>query len=136
LTFFLAENLADLGPEYEIESCNSGTEALMMLHKAPTFDLIITDLMMPDISGLQIVRLLKEQQLPTKVILMTAHGNEETALKAKKLGVTSYIAKPFEIEEMLTTICEVLAPSATTHGEQPANGSNSVNYPPTSYSVI
>jgi DNA-binding NtrC family response regulator len=110
LAFLLAENLVDLGPDYEIEVCNSSADALS-LNKAKPFDLVITDLMMPDINGLALTKYLFQQQPGIKLILITAYGNEDIAMKAQKLGVSSYITKPFEMEDMLEAVQSVLETS-------------------------
>ena len=107
LAFLLAENLVDLGPDYEIEVCNSSADALS-LNKAKPFDLVITDLMMPDINGLALTKYLFQQQPGIKLILITAYGNEDIAMKAQNLGVSSYITKPFEMEDMLEAVQSVL----------------------------
>ena len=103
LAFLLAENLVDLGPDYEIEVSHSGPEALDLNTQNP-FDLVITDLMMPEMNGLTLSKQLTEEKPGIKLILMTAYGNEDIALKAKDLGICSYITKPFEMEDMLTAV--------------------------------
>jgi DNA-binding NtrC family response regulator len=116
LAFLLAENLVDLGPNYEIEVCNSSADALT-LNQEKSFDLVITDLMMPDINGLALTKYLTQQKPELKLILMTAYGNEEIALKAKKLGISSYITKPFAMEDMLIAVQTALEgePIGQTH---------------------
>jgi two-component system alkaline phosphatase synthesis response regulator PhoP len=109
LAFLLAENLVDLGPNYEIEACNSGAEALA-LNKTNPFDLVITDLMMPEINGLALTKSLIQQEPEIKMILMTAYGNEEIALKAEKLGISGYITKPFAMEDMLAAVQQAFEP--------------------------
>ena len=74
LAFLLAENLVDLGPNYEIEICNSGADALA-LNKQKPFDLVITDLMMPEMNGLTLTKNLTQQKPEIKFILNTAYGN-------------------------------------------------------------
>ncbi len=106
--YFLAENLADLGPDYEIETCQSGEEALVQA-TIKRFDLVITDFRMPGINGLQLIRFLRDQQPRIKLILMTAYGDQSVALMARQLQLNGYITKPFEMEEMLTTVKTVLA---------------------------
>jgi DNA-binding NtrC family response regulator len=110
LAFLLAENLLDLGPDYEIEVCHSSSEALTLNQEIP-FDLVITDLMMPEVNGLTLSKQLIQQLPEIKLILITAYGNEEIALKAKKLGIASYITKPFEMEDMLIAVQSALANS-------------------------
>lgn len=103
LTFFLAENLTELGPEYEIETCHSGVEAITLTSTGP-FDLVITDFWMPVINGLQLSRFLNQRYPQIKIILITAYGNEALMSQARELDVTYYITKPFELEEMLTAV--------------------------------
>jgi CheY-like chemotaxis protein len=110
LAYLLAENLIDLGPNYEIETCYSGAEALA-LNKVKPFDLVITDLMMPEMNGLALTRSLTQQPPGPKCILITAYGSEEIALKAKSLGISSYITKPFDMDDMLTAVQSALEPS-------------------------
>jgi CheY-like chemotaxis protein len=110
LAFLLAENLVDLGPDYEIEVSHSGPEALDLNTQNP-FDLVITDLMMPEMNGLTLSKHLSEEKPDIKLILMTAYGNEDIALKAKDLGICSYITKPFEMEDMLEAVQSVLETS-------------------------
>ncbi len=103
LAFLLAENLIDLGPDYEIEVCNSSADALA-LNKEKPFDLVITDLMMPEINGLTLSKYLIQQWSEIKLILITAYANEEIAIRAKNLGISSHITKPFDMEDMLIAV--------------------------------
>lgn len=107
ITFFLAESLAELGPDYEVATCNSAAEALA-LHTAQPFALVITDLLMPGITGLRLAQLLRAQQPALKLILMTAYGNEAVIRRAEQLGFNDYITKPFTVEEMLVTVQAIL----------------------------
>jgi two-component system response regulator AtoC len=110
LAFLLAENLLDLGPNYEIETCHSSADALA-LTKVKPFDLVITDLMMPEMNGLTLSRFLIQERPGLKMILVTAYGNEEVALKAKNLGICSYITKPFDMDDMLIAVQAALEPN-------------------------
>jgi len=67
-------------------------------------NLIIMDLVMPKMSGLEVLQALRDRNCDLPVILMTFHGSEETAVQAFRLGAKDYIIKPFEIEEMLQSI--------------------------------
>ncbi len=107
LAFLLAENLTDLGPDFEIETCHTGTQAIA-LNQINPFDLVITDLIMPGLSGLQVIRRLSHLYPGIKLMLMTSYGNEYIVSNAKKMGDVSYIAKPFSIEDMLTAIKQML----------------------------
>ena len=72
-------------------------------------DLIILDLKMPEMSGLDVLRALREKQADVPVILMTAYGSEEDIVAAFRLGAKDYLSKPFGIEEMLAAIERVLS---------------------------
>jgi two-component system response regulator GlrR len=123
LAFLLAENLVDLGPDYEIEVSHSGPEALDLNTQNP-FDLVITDLMMPEMNGLTLSKQLNKDHPGIKLILMTAYGNEEIALKAKDLGICSYITKPFEMEDMLTAVQTAFLQDQSQH--EPAEQEQSI----------
>ncbi len=79
----------------------------MTLSEKP--DLIIMDLKMPKMSGLEVLRALREKEADIPVILMTAYGSEEDIITAFRLGAKDYLSKPFRIEEMLSAIERVLS---------------------------
>jgi nitrogen regulation protein NR(I) len=68
------------------------------------FDCVLTDLRMPDISGMELVDKLREELPNLPVVLMTAHGTTETAIEAIRRGAFDYILKPFEMEELLSVV--------------------------------
>jgi signal transduction histidine kinase/FixJ family two-component response regulator len=76
------------------------------LHKALTEnpDLVIMDLKMPKMTGLEVLAALRERQSNIPVILMTFHGSEETAVQAFRLGARDYMIKPYGVQEMLESI--------------------------------
>lgn len=73
------------------------------------FDAVLTDLRLPGLGGLELVRQLHETQPRLPVVLMTAHGTIETAIEATKLGAYDYLQKPFEMEELLTLLQKAVA---------------------------
>ena len=79
----------------------------MALSERP--DLIILDLKMPEMSGLEVLRALREKQANVPVILMTAFGSEDDIVAAFRLGAKDYLSKPFRVEEMLAAIERVLS---------------------------
>ena len=79
---------------------------LALQHKP---DLIILDLEMPKVSGLEVLKTLHTQSLNTPVILSTAHGSEALAIEAFRLGVRDYVVKPYEIANMLNAIERALS---------------------------
>ncbi len=91
-----------LEPEgYEVETAVSGNEGLDRLSEGP-FDLVITDLKMPDMDGIDVLIKIKERWPSTEVIIMTGYGTVKTAVKAMKVGVFDYIEKPFSPDDLLS----------------------------------
>jgi two-component system, NtrC family, response regulator PilR len=84
---------------YRIEAAAGGKEALAAL-KARTFDLVITDLRMPDADGLTILAEAKRVHPDTEVVVVTAFSTTETAIAAMKAGAHDYLTKPFKIDEV------------------------------------
>jgi CheY-like chemotaxis protein len=69
-----------------------------------SYSLLISDIVMPEKNGLELLRLVKEQWPLTKVIIMTAYASTDTAMKAIRLGALDYIPKPFTPKEMRDTV--------------------------------
>lgn len=88
----------------DVEEADSGEAALERLSKASAFHLVITDLRMPGIDGLELLRRIKVEPAPPRVIMITAHGSERAAVEAMKLGAFDYFRKPFEIDELLAVV--------------------------------
>ena len=72
--------------------------------QSETFDVVVTDLKLPGLDGLELVRQLHALQPRLPIILMTAHGTSETAIEATKLGAFDYLVKPFEMEELIALL--------------------------------
>jgi DNA-binding NtrC family response regulator len=72
--------------------------------KNESYDLIITDMKLDDINGLEVIEKVKEISPSTEIILITAYGTVETAVTAIKKGAYDYITKPFELDEILLTV--------------------------------
>lgn len=87
------------GESYEVTTASDGLEGVSYLDK-DIFDLVITDMKMPKLSGLELLKRIKEISPETIVIVITAFGTTETAIEAMKLGAYDYINKPFNIEEI------------------------------------
>lgn len=98
---FLAEALQRKG--YTVEKAENGKQALSCLKKQ-AYDLVITDLKMPDLSGLDVLRFTKEISPSTLVIIITAHGTIETAVDAMRNGAFNYLLKPFTPDSIETLI--------------------------------
>lgn len=71
-------------------------------------DLILLDLKLPDMSGLEVLEALKARQIAAQVIMISAHGDTRAAVKAVKLGAADYITKPFDLDDLSVTIRAIL----------------------------
>ncbi len=107
LTWSLAKSLSHDREAYEITTANDGETALSLI-KEDSFDLVVLDIRLPGISGLDVLVKIKEINPATKVIIMTAYGSSEIKAKAKARGSLFYIEKPFEIDQMRELILKAL----------------------------
>ena len=104
----VAEYLKD--DAFELRFAANGAEALEKLEQA-TPDLVVTDLMMPEVDGLELVRACRSQYPLVPVILMTSQGTEETVVQALKQGAASYVPKHAFPRRLVSTVRNVLAVS-------------------------
>jgi len=84
---------------FEVRAVESAESALQHLSEDP-FDVVLTDLRMPGMDGLALLRTVREQYPEVDVILMTAHASVETAVAALKEGASDYLAKPFRMQQL------------------------------------
>lgn len=102
----LVEILKEAG--YDADSAEDGQKGLEKI-RAHHFDVVMTDLIMPVMGGMELLRNIKEIKPETSVIIITAFGTIENAVEAIKLGAADYITKPFKIDEVQTKIRKILA---------------------------
>ena len=89
---------------YAIESSRTGEEALKMLINKP-YDLIISDLVMPGMSGMELVRSMAEVRKGQKAIIMTGHGDVDSFIESVHgLGALDYIVKPIDTEDFINMV--------------------------------
>ncbi|HEY7924497.1 MAG TPA: response regulator, partial [Vicinamibacteria bacterium] len=84
---------------YEVARANDGASGLQLLEKTDA-DVVLTDLRMPGMDGIELLTRIKQIRPETMVILMTAYGTVKTAVKAMKLGAEDYLGKPIDVEEL------------------------------------
>ncbi len=96
-----------LKDEYNILLAGTGEEAIDIFTKSPV-DLILLDILLPDINGIDLLERFKELDPNAEVIMVTAVKEIQTAVKAIKLGAYEYIIKPFTVEDVLTVIQRAL----------------------------
>jgi len=99
----LLERIISEKTPYRIDTTSNSLEVPDLL-ASHTYDLILSDLKMPGMDGLDILRHVKDAQRFEEVIMITAFGSLETAIEALSLGVFDYITKPFKKEQILYTI--------------------------------
>jgi DNA-binding response OmpR family regulator len=107
LTWSMAKSLSRDRDKYGVEIANNGKEALDVLSKMP-IDLVISDIRMPDINGLDLLVQVKRDFPKTKVIIMTAYGSSDVQKEASRRGSLHYIEKPFEINEIRKLILDLI----------------------------
>ncbi|HEX7072013.1 MAG TPA: sigma-54 dependent transcriptional regulator [Rhodothermales bacterium] len=90
-----------------VTSCSSATQAMEAL-KEREFDLVVTDFMMPDVDGLELLAHIREHYPDTKVVMITAHSNVQHAVRTMKTGAVDYIPKPFSTTELVDRVQKVL----------------------------
>ncbi len=101
LRFFLTRGLKKAG--YAVDEVADGRAAIESLSKT-AYDIVLTDMVMPGVSGLDVLSAVHEMDKDAVVILMTAHGTVENAIDALRLGAFDYLEKPFELKELLVTV--------------------------------
>jgi DNA-binding NtrC family response regulator len=92
---------------FKVQCAESGEAGLAALDREP-FDLVLTDLMLPGMSGIDVLKHIKTQFPATAVIVLTAFGSVETAVEAMKAGAFDYLTKPVDGEELLLTVNRAL----------------------------
>ena len=97
---------------FEADSVSNGADALQKLAK-DRFDLIITDIRMPGLTGLDILPGIKKLQPETPIIVITAFGNDEVHRRSIERGATSYIEKPIHFGKLRTLVHEMVSSKRT-----------------------
>ncbi|MGB9629645.1 MAG: sigma-54-dependent transcriptional regulator, partial [Thermodesulfobacteriota bacterium] len=92
---------------YQVGVAETGQKGLALFSKN-SFDILITDLKLPDLDGLQILKEVKMTNPETQVILITAYGSIDSAVTAMKEGASDYLTKPFSMDELLLIIQRLL----------------------------
>lgn len=92
---------------YKVKACASGAKALEFLEKEDC-DLVISDIRMPEVSGMDVLKYVRENRPDIPVIMITAYGNMKQAIEALKAGALDYIIKPFDIEELKIIVSQGL----------------------------
>jgi two-component system response regulator AtoC len=101
LRMVLKNELADAG--FDISEASNGKKTIDMLKK-DEYDVLILDLNMPGLNGIDVLKKIKKVDIATETIILTAHATVSTAVEAMKLGAYDFITKPFQMDELIVTI--------------------------------
>jgi YesN/AraC family two-component response regulator len=107
LTWSMSKSLSKDKDKYEVIIANNGKEALTLL-RSNKIDLVISDIRMPDINGLDLLVKIKKDYPDTKVIIMTAYGSSDVQKEANRRGSLYYVEKPFEISDIRKIIIDLI----------------------------
>jgi len=99
ITFSLYRAFIKAPVDCEVITAESGEEAWERIQEKP-FDVVITDLAMPGMDGFELLKRLKQEFPATRVIIITAYGNDEKEQRAYAIGADKYLEKPFDINEL------------------------------------
>lgn len=97
----LTAELSESG--YDVAEAENGDQIIAITEK-DDFDVILLDLNMPGLSGMEVLKKIKSVEMPAEVIILTGHGTVSAAVEAMKLGAYDFITKPFKIEELKAVI--------------------------------
>jgi YesN/AraC family two-component response regulator len=107
LTFSLYQAFIKAPYDCEVVTASSGEDALEKLEDG-FYDLVITDIAMPGIDGLELLSIIKYRTPETKVVMITAYGTDEREDRAYKIGADKYIEKPFDISELRNLVFKMI----------------------------
>ena len=99
----LGSILSEEDKSYQIEEATNGQEAMDMIQKTD-YDLVLCDIKMPKKDGLEVLLEAKALKPALRMVMISGHGDLETAVQAMKMGAFDYIAKPPDLNRLLTAI--------------------------------
>jgi DNA-binding NtrC family response regulator len=117
--YTLREILASEG--LAVSEAADGAEALARFEAEPA-SLVVTDLRMPGVDGMELLRRLAARSPPPRVVVITAHGSERQAVEAMKAGAYDYFRKPFETDELLAVVRRALESARLVHENERLSG--------------
>lgn len=101
----LQRGLSQMGG-FLVDTAKNGQEAIEKVERE-TFDMVLTDLMMPEMDGMELLRIVKGTRPELPVIMMTAYGSIDNAVEAMKIGANDYITKPVDFKDLFMRISKV-----------------------------
>jgi CheY-like chemotaxis protein len=107
----IATTLRSSGANYEVAVAADAREALTLL-RARRFDALLTDLKMPGMDGMTLIREARALDPDLAILIITAVPSQSSAIEAVNLGVTGYLTKPFRVPHVLETVARAVRPHA------------------------
>jgi DNA-binding response OmpR family regulator len=120
LSFFLQQGLLEIDAGWVVDTAATGEEAVIKINRY-SYGLIIADLRMPGLNGLELIQMVRALEPGTRVILMTGYGSDRVEEEARRLQVFRYIPKPFAMEEMQAHVRAALGVSGAAPGAKPGS---------------
>lgn len=117
----LNDIVSEISKHFEVEKCEDGEEALYLINQ-DIYDLIVLDLMLPNMSGLDILKNARKNNVNTPVLILTAKESLDNKVEAFTIGANDYLTKPFYMEELVARVYAILR----TNGKLKDN--NSINF--------
>jgi DNA-binding NtrC family response regulator len=110
LRFLLTSELE--AEAFEVQSAGDGEEAIEIIRKKieekGKFDVVLLDIRMPKVDGWEVLRFIKSNSPETKVIMLTAYADVKNAIESLRLGASDFISKPYDLDDVLTSINRAL----------------------------
>jgi DNA-binding NtrC family response regulator len=106
ITYLVKTELEDL-PEFEVDTALSGSDAINLI-QSKIYDVVLLDVKMPRIGGVEVLRYIKDHAPTTQVIMLTNVVDVKTAIETTKLGAYDFVSKPYESAELLATVRRAL----------------------------
>ena len=91
---------------HRVEQASGGEQALDLLEQR-SYDIVVLDLMMPGLSGLDVLKELQARNVECEVVILTGEGTIESAVEAMKLGACEFLTKPVSLKELDRLVCKV-----------------------------
>jgi two-component system response regulator AtoC len=104
---------------YDISLAQDGEEGLKLLDDQ-VFDVVLLDIKLPRMNGIEVLKRLKEKAPQTEVLMITGYGDIKTAVESLKLGAREYITKPFKLDELLALVNQIVSQKGTSQKAAPA----------------
>lgn len=126
----LGSILSEEDKSYQVEEATNGQEAMDMIQKTD-YDLVLCDIKMPKKDGLEVLLEAKALKPALRIVMISGHGDLETAVQAMKMGAFDYIAKPPDLNRLLTTVRNALTTPSVEEKPQKTEGKPSKKDTPT-----